>query len=416
MTNLSTSAPINQFMDILYLGSFFPEKQRKEIFLNSKGVVQNGGNTYQTALLNGLTEYKIYYNFKIITSPMLGSFPFRYKKLFYRGCKFAFKSTIECQSNDFMNLSLCKNISRYNSIIRDIKEWSASNNSTEKYIIVFSLDLPLIKAACEMKQVNRNIHICLIITDLFEFMVAPTNLFYKKYSSYQNRVLSYYLKFIDSFVLLTEDMKNKIDIGKRPYIVIEGIFDERLDNKHYNYEKEQFKTILYTGTLAKSYGIMHLINAFSLINDDNYRLWICGEGDSRNELIEKCKKDKRINYFGQLPREEVLILQKRATVLVNPRLSKEEFTKYSFPSKTMEYLASGTPLIMHPLKCLTYEYLSKIFIAYDESDEGLKNKIIEVCEKPQEELRSFGNEASKFIFNRKNSFVQAGKLIDLLKK
>jgi len=31
-------------------------------------------------------------------------------------------------------------------------------------------------------------------------------------------------------------------------------------------------------------------------------------------------------------------------------------------------------------------------------------------------LRSFGNEASKFIFNRKNSFVQAGKLIDLLKK
>lgn len=402
-------------MDILYLGSFFPGKQKNEIFLNSKGVVQNGGDTYQKALLNGLTEYKIYDNFKIITSPMLGSFPFRYKKLFYRGCKFDYKSIGECESIDFVNLSFYKNFSRYNSITRYIKEW-ANNNLTEKYIVIFSLDLPLIKAACEMKQVNKNIHICLIITDLFEFMVRPMNLFYKKYLRYENNVLSYYLKFIDSFVLLTEDMKNKIDIGKRPYIVIEGIFDERLDNKHCDYEKEQFKTILYTGTLAKIYGIMHLINAFSLINDDNYRLWICGEGDSRNEIIEKCKKDKRINYFGQLPREEVLILQKRATVLVNPRLSKEEFTKYSFPSKTMEYLASGTPLIMHPLRCLTYEYLSKIFIAYDESDEGLKNKIIEVCEKPQEELRSFGNESSKFILNYKNSFVQAGKLINLLKK
>ena len=34
---------------------------------------------------------------------------------------------------------------------------------------------------------------------------------------------------------------------------------------------------------------------------------------------------------------------------VNPRQNNEEFTKYSFPSKTMEYLASGVPVVAYKL-------------------------------------------------------------------
>src|SRR5690606_28854588 len=103
--------------------------------------------------------------------------------------------------------------------------------------------------------------------------------------------------------------------------------------------KEEFKTILYTGTLAKRYGIVHLLEAFALIKDQDYRLWICGDGDARDEVNEKVRMDPRITYFSQISRERVLKFQKKATVLVNPRKSEGEFTKYSFPSKTMEYLA-----------------------------------------------------------------------------
>ena len=125
-------------------------------------------------------------------------------------------------------------------------------------------------------------------------------------------------------------------------------------------------------------------------------------------------KYNRIIYFGQLMREEVLCLQKRATVLINPRLSDSEFTKYSFPSKTMEYLASGTALIMHPLKCLPKEYFEHIFIAYEESDAGLAASIIEVCEKTANELFVFGKKASDFIKNEKNSEVQIRKILNMI--
>ena len=32
--------------------------------------------------------------------------------------------------------------------------------------------------------------------------------------------------------------------------------------------------------------------------------------------------------------------EKKSTLLVNPRFTNEEYTKYSFPSKNMEYMAS----------------------------------------------------------------------------
>jgi hypothetical protein len=101
-------------------------------------------------------------------------------------------------------------------------------------------------------------------------------------------------------------------------------------------------------------------------------------------------------------------------VLINPRFSESEFTKYSFASKTIEYLASGTPIIMHPLKCLTSDYLNHIYIANDETDEGLKNTLVEVCSKSQIELNEFGKSAFDFVVNEKNSFKQIGRILNLI--
>lgn len=94
---------------------------------------------------------------------------------------------------------------------------------------------------------------------------------------------------------------------------------------------------------------MNLIDAFQQIKDPNYELRICGVGDSEDAIKAAAQKDERIHFWGKLPREQVLEWQSKATVLVNPRQNNEEFTKYSFPSKTMEYLSSGVPLVAYKL-------------------------------------------------------------------
>mgnify|MGYP003303651866 CR=1 FL=1 len=66
-------------------------------------------------------------------------------------------------------------------------------------------------------------------------------------------------------------------------------------------------------------------------------------GTSFNKIVSSLVNDMIMPilgiFTGKIDRSQVLALQRSATVLVNPRRNNEEYTKYSFPSKTMEYLA-----------------------------------------------------------------------------
>ena len=397
-------------MNILYLGSFFPDSRYSEIVRNSLDVIQNAGDAYQKALVAGLSEYVDSYS--IITSPMIGSYPTRYSERFFKGSTFEIDNQENCICCGFDNLTLYKNYSRYFSINRELKKWTLNNNGS-KYIILYSLDLSLLKAACELKKRDKEVKICLIITDLFRYMLPPNNFLGKFALKYFEIKSKDYYKHIDSFVLMTEFMKYEYEINEDNYVVVEGLYNTQR-NFNMFIDKESHKTILYSGIIAKQFGIIHLLDAFSVIKNSDYRLWICGDGDGKDEVLRRVNEDSRIKYFGQIKREEVLKLQRRATVLVNPRFSNEEFTLFSFPSKTMEYMASGTPTIMHPLKCLPQEYLEHLFIAYDESDMGLATTIIDVCERSKEELDLFGKKASNFIVTKKNSKVQVKKILDMI--
>ena len=106
--------------------------------------------------------------------------------------------------------------------------------------------------------------------------------------------------------------------------------------------------------------------------------------------------------------------QKQATVLVNPRQNNEEFTKYSFPSKTMEYLSSGIPVVAYKLDGIPDEYDAYIQYVEDDSIESLKKKLIEVCELSDEERQSLGSAGRAFVLTEKNSTIQVKKIVMLI--
>ena len=77
-----------------------------------------------------------------------------------------------------------------------------------------------------------------------------------------------------------------------------------------------------------------IARAFMKVEGD-YELWFVGSGNYENELKELAKQDSRIKVFGRVPRETVLEYEKKASLLISVRDSQEQYTKYSFPSKTM---------------------------------------------------------------------------------
>ena len=108
-------------------------------------------------------------------------------------------------------------------------------------------------------------------------------------------------------------------------------------------------------------------------------------------------------------------LQQKATVLINPRNNDGEYTKYSFPSKTMEYMLSGKPVIMYKLDGVPDEYDSYLYYIGGNTADDIKKTILEVLNKSEKELESFGQKAAEFVSENKNSVVQAKRILTLLK-
>ena len=60
-------------------------------------------------------------------------------------------------------------------------------------------------------------------------------------------------------------------------------------------------------------------------------------------------------------------------VLVNPRQNISDYTKYSFPSKIIDYLSCGKPVVAYLLDGMPEIYKSFIFSVSDNSIDSLKS-------------------------------------------
>ena len=124
--------------------------------------------------------------------------------------------------------------------------------------------------------------------------------------------------------------------------------------------------------------------------------------------------DSRVIFLGRVDRKEALALQRGASVLVNPRQNNEEFTRYSFPSKTMEYLASGVPVVAYRLDGIPSEYDRYINYVPDNSPQALAGVITDVLNRSAEERRLEGACAKRFVLGEKNRVRQAKRILDFL--
>ena len=219
-------------------------------------------------------------------------------------------------------------------------------------------------------------------------------------------------KTIDRYVLLTEAMTEKIPESKNSHIIIEGLAQNPVIEGN-NIEKIK-RSILYAGTLEEYSGVKMLIDAFCATKNDANKLIICGSGTCQKYIEEKAAIDNRIEFRGSLPRTEILKLQKQVFLLINPRQPTNEITRFSFPSKTIEYLSSGTPMIGFKLEGIPNEYYEYMYVVDEISIEALQHALEEILSQPSTVLHQFGQKAKEFILENKTAKVQVSKIINFL--
>ncbi len=393
---------------IIFLGGIFLDEQKLMIEQNSVGGVQNAADALQWAFLSGIaatTERDL----ALVNLPYVNAYPGRYDKARFPAVRTTILDRVQVFGMGFLNLKVVRWFSRFAAALRGLRLASQRAPAT---IIVYAAYLPFLTAALLHGRLTSGTRLCLILPDLPEFMGAGGGL-YRRAKAVESAIFFALARRIDCFVVLTRFMADRLALSPDRFVVVEGIHRSE-GTAVLPMPAGPERVFLYAGTLAARYGILDLLEAFADCTDPQFRLWICGDGDAKEAVKRLCSRDSRVTYYGQVPREEAIALQARAHILVNPRRPDGEFTKYSFPSKTMEYLASGRPIVMHRLPGMPAEYLDHIIAPARSDPQGLRSAMQLVAAMDDAELATRGMAGRQFVLAEKNPEAQCRRVVEMI--
>lgn len=221
-------------------------------------------------------------------------------------------------------------------------------------------------------------------------------------------------KLCTQYTPLTEQMCNVINFSQKPHTIVEGLVDFNMKMVDRQKPSDGKRHICYTGQIYEQFGVKNLVEAFMKVKADDVVLDIYGPGPMSKEMPKYMSKDSRIVYHGCVPMEEAVKAQLSAYLLVNPRPTHEEFTKYSFPSKNVEYMVSGAPILTTMLPGMPKEYYDHVFLFRDETVDGMAKILQEIMNMSQDSVIAKGIDGKNFVLTYKNNIEQAKKVIKII--
>lgn len=222
------------------------------------------------------------------------------------------------------------------------------------------------------------------------------------------------MKACQRFIVLNPHVADLYLPGK-PYIVVDGGIDEHeIQPVTYGPRERGEHNIMFCGALTEYNGIRNLIAAMGKVDDRSIVLDIYGDGYLRSDVEEAAKDNPRIRYYGRVSNEIVMQKQREAWGLINPRIVNDPIAKVTFPSKTFEYLLSGTPVISTRLNGYGSEYEDCMIFAEQDTTEGIAEAINRMAVMPEDELADMVSRARNMVCSQKTWKKQTQRVADFL--
>jgi len=316
----------------------------------------------------------------------------------------------------YINMTFIKNIMLVLSVIFYVGNIVKRTGRTKNIIICDSLNISVSIGAIIAAKIF-NLQTIGLVTDLPNYLYMTNVCSANKRLKYNliRKINLFIMDQFESYILLTNYMGTVVNRKRKPSVIIEGMVPINLDN--YNHrekiEKDEPPVVLYAGGLNEEYGVYNLVRAVDR-SSEKFELHIFGDGPLRSVIEEFSRRNKRIKYYGVMPNCEVLDMERRATLLINPRPAGQGFTKYSFPSKNLEYMTSGTPLITSELEGIPKEYFPYVICLRDSSEDSIQKTIEDTLKMDNNEMVKLGCAAKEFVLNYKNNVVQTEKILAMI--
>lgn len=308
------------YMKILFCGTMVPERIEYQV-----KDISAAGNRFQNNMIRNLKE--IGYDIVCCT---------------YLGMKIPEKESQILRQRNAADEQECYYVQKDGKILRSILEYRRmarkAMSDTEVVICYNIIYAWLMLPVWTRKMRNRSV---VILAD------------YSESASYRNPFMKFYawmqrqsMRRFDTVVGLSPNIRCKLRKEQR-FILMEGGIDRALLDafRYQPHRAGQPVVFLYAGLLSRVTGVDILLEAMRRIRRQEIRLIITGKGDLEEEVGQAAAEDERILFKGHLTYEEYVKQLQGADILVNPRNMDLPENQNNFPSKIMDYLASGKRII-----------------------------------------------------------------------
>ena len=386
---------------LLFLGSV----QKRETCRDNP-FCSEAANNYQLNLIEALVQHGVEQTLALTLLP-LASFP-RGPVLVARQ-RSRVDERLSLWRVPFVNLGLFKPLTAFISFVGMILIAWARRRWRPGAVLIYN---PVLRYALSGLLAARlwNVPVALIVADLNPAM--PWRLDRSLMEQIRTWLRIRALRRFHGLIVLSSHVTGEY-VPNKPTLKVEGGVTRTQAEMLPLTSTDGCRTLLYSGNLNELSGAKLALGAFALLDGCEYQLWLTGRGPLNDQIQEAASKDRRIRYFGFVDRATYLSLAAQATVLLNPRLGWPE-NRYNFPSKFLEYLASGRPVITTACSDLEEEYGQLVFMLRDETPEELARLIRDVCSRDPAELDAVGQRAREYVLQHKTWDVQSQRVYDFL--
>jgi len=384
---------------LAFVGCVVPDEAQYQSVAFSRA-----GNMCQTNLLAGIRHGGIPVSTVISPIPT-PSWPAG--RLLVRSSNYRLADGTSVASLAFINIPLFKQLTIGLAVLRRLVNWGWRNRKTKARVVcTFNLSVPPgIFTLLGARLIGAK-----AVAHLYDINVpgetVPDSPLFRLDYQLQRRLMPRF----DGLVVASDAIIRDFGLST-PHIRVEGgvaesVFlaaTERVESPNF--------VIVSVGGLDEANGVTMLLAAFRRLKGSHYRLRVAGAGPLEAEVRHAAALDSRIEYRGYLAFAQVLRLYSSADVLVNLRLTKSVNTRYFFPSKLMEYLGSGRPVISTCTGHVEQEFGQFTFLVKEETPEAVAAAIEDVERLGRDATERRGALAREYMLANKTWAAQGKRVV-----
>ena len=307
-----------------------------------------------------------------------------------------------------VNIFPFRNWVRYLSVIIAAIRWTIRNIMRQRVFVVYNIFFPHVLF---MRVLTWLLHAKLVVV-VFEIGTLQG----LKRSFWHRLVRPDWLKhlgerclaILDGRIFITDAISRDFAPG-RHYLRIDGGVTAnviaRLPELKVSTHNE-FR-MMFAGGLSQWNGIPLMLEYMKTNHDPSLRLCIAGRGELAQTVENAAAKDSRIEYKGMLPHSELFKFYSDADVLLNLRDASDPVMQYHYPSKFLEMLAVGKPVIATDVAHTREAYGEHCFVMDGFSLDAFAAQVERIRNMSPEARCEFGRSAREWMLANKTWKAQA---------